>query len=150
MYSSLHWSDFLAQHKDGTIFIVLTDHRTPLEVEAEGDISTAFAIIRIFNAIRMVREQEAPFKVLYSAKYQPPEFLHQEIASAGGILSIDQNEIAYPGNPPDILSLMNGSFSNLAHTVARRQGSPLTLDGLKDVERKYFETGPNLEEDEIT
>jgi hypothetical protein len=149
MYSSLDRADMIIKHGDGMSIYLQTDHRSPAEIETEHDLSTVFAITRVLFPIRMGRQSGEPFKVHYTINEQPPEFLHQAIASAGGILSIDQTEIAYPGQPPSLVQLLNGSLSNLGRAVAQKQGKSLTLDGLREVERIYLEKGLDHDEDEI-
>ncbi len=149
MYSSLERADFMVQHKDGMSIYVQTDHRTAADIESEPDLSTAFAIIRVLYPTRTGRQQGTPFKVHYTLNEPPPEFLHQAIASAGGLLMIDQKETAYQGQPMDLLQLLNGSLSNLGRAVAQRHGKSLSTEGLKEIEGVYLANRSDPEEDEV-
>jgi hypothetical protein len=151
MYCELLRTDMMVQYKDGMTALIQTDHRSAADIMSEGeDLSKAFAIARVLTAIRRGRQENVdPFKVIYTMGEQPPPSIHMVIASAGGFLAIDTNEVAYPRQPPDLLPLMNGAMLNVARAVSEREGVPLTIEGLQDLERKYHQRGLDQEEDLI-
>ena len=149
MYSSLDRADMIVKDAGGSNVVIQTDHRTAAEVESEGDLSTVFATVRVLNGARMGMQQGGPHTVQYASSQRPPRFLHDAIAAAGGVLTVDHQEVPYPGRPPAMVDVLNGAIIRLARTLSYRFDRDLTLEGLRDVERQYYQSGPDHEGDEI-
>lgn len=149
MYCELDKGDIIIQRTDGTWIVVQTDHRNASEIEAEPNLSIAMAIMRVLVAYNYKEPEMTLFKVHYTVNGPVPEFFHKAIASAGGILSIENEEVAYPGQPPDMLQGLNGSLSNIGREVSQRFGKPLSIEGLREVEGIYLSTDPDRDENVI-
>ena len=130
---------------NGLRLFIQTEHRTAAEIEASRDPSTVLALIRMLNPARMGRREGEPFKVVYASSSEVPDFLHQAIVSAGGVLWIDNQERAYNGQSLPADALFDNALRNIVAGVSRRTGLSVNLGGLASLERKLAKARPDRE-----
>lgn len=134
MYSSLHKIDISAVDKNDQRLSVQTDHRQAAEIEAERELSIAFALVRVLNALRTVPDA----KVQYVAFDTPPLWFQQAVASAGGFMTeADDAVVEYMGELVDPYDLFDQTMGQLAQVVVAREGMQLDLDAVQALEGRY-------------
>lgn len=151
MFTSLGSIDIVARRKDGRAEYVQTDHRTAEEIEAEAELSVVFALVRVLNPRRMAKEGEPEPVVIYHAREEPPAFLRQAIAAAGGRLTFGNAPVdAVPDveAAPPLAEVLASAFAALARRTAEEHEVELTQEGLEVVEAALAETAGDPEEDE--
>ncbi len=151
MYSSLDRADIVVRGKDGREQYVQTDHRSAAEIEAERELSVVFALIRVLNPKRMVKEGEPEPDVIYGAMEEPPEFLRRAIRAAGGLIAVGLGSQPLPDTSPrpPLAEVVAAAFADLARAVAAEYRVQLTVEGLRTLEETLAENVGDPEEDEI-
>lgn len=146
MYNDLDSTDIVAS-KGGLMLYVQTDHRTAPEIEADRDMSTVYAMVRVLNAARMARGRGERFKVHYSNENQVPDFLHQAIDAAGGVFTVGLKEKTYRGPRADPSMLLDEVLGKIGTAVAQRMGADLSPASLGVVEDRYaaLRPGPDVD-----
>lgn len=152
MYSSLDRIDIVTQTPDGEEQYIQTDHRSVEEIEADRELSVVFAIIRVLNPKRGVKEEKLASTVVYGVlEGEPPEFLRRAIRAAGGLIRVGKGTEPEPdtGERPPLAEVIAAAFADLGQVVAAEFGVEFTENGVKTVEQSLSETVADQEEDEI-
>ncbi len=155
MYSSLDTIDLIVGDGDGDgkpIDVVLTDHRTRAEIEAEPEVSVLFAMAR---AIMGKRAMEARGSVVNAvvciAQHEVPTFLVDALGSVGARVeySPGRRAGALPSKvePPDVV--VERAFAGLAMRVARRTGLTDPAAVLHALEAETLASPPTRKDDEV-
>ncbi len=153
MYSSLDRIDIVAQDPaSGARLLVQTDHRGPGEVEETGELSVLFALARVLNARRLGRDDPTPPLVRYAVPEQPPAFLLDAIAAAGGELELmaePGRALPHEGVRLDPYELADRTFAALARRVLEREQRTLEEPALAALEEALLDDPPGAEDREL-
>jgi hypothetical protein len=148
LYTSLDRIDIVTKQKEtGRAGYLLTDHRTPAEVEAEPELSVLFALTRVTAALAM-GAREGGADVSYVCHQAPPDFLCEAVASAGGSVTIDAGTQAPARASRPIGDIADEAFRGLARRVAGRDGGSLDQALLTRLEDETLQARPKQEDDE--
>ena len=150
MYSSLDSIDVVAtEPQTGRTTHHQTDHREPAEIDQQPELATLMALTRILNAHAMLPDGQTDVEVFYVCSHRPPEFLRNVVASAGGVLKVGDDFVAYDGALADVNTLAEQAFAALAEKVAKRMSSPVDEALLLQLEKLVGNEKPDRKEDEI-
>jgi hypothetical protein len=152
MYSSLDKIDILAKGDAGEALVVQTDHRQRDEIEAEPELSVLFALTRLINPRQTIQARgETLGDIVYVAFDEPPAFLRDAIAAAGGCLERppDKTRHKLPRPPESSETIADRAFIGLADRVCRRVGLTDPASALRALEAETTMDPPDREEDEI-
>lgn len=148
MYASLDKIDIVTKQKDtGRASYLLTDHRTPAEIDAEPELSVLFALTRACAA-RAMGEREGGADVVYVSRKAPPEYLREAVVAAGGSVSVDVGHALPPVPARAVAEIADSAFAGLARRVAARERLALELPLLTRLEDATLHSPPRQEEDE--
>jgi len=150
MYSSLDRIDFIATAKDGSSHYVQTDHRGRAEIEQDRPMSTVFAIMRVVNASRTAAERGGQYKVIYNINEEPPQFLQQAIACAGGVVEAANKELIYQGQLIPCENIVESCLAEIAAGISQAWRLDYSVEGLQALEQGLAQQTPAPETDEIT
>jgi len=125
MYTDLDRADIVSTDpKTGKMACHQTDHRSRQEIEAEPELSTLFAMIRIRNGRLAVAAQAldpTAVDALYVALDSPPDFLARAVYAVGGRLTTAlDDEVVYSGPPVVAADLADEAFGGLAERIRAR------------------------------
>lgn len=149
MYCSLDRADIVRQDPTtGEVAFHQTDHRAADEIEAEPEISVLFALTRVLNMRHLQREGDAQAEVFYVCFAPPPTFLHQAVASAGGLLEVVGAVVPYEGPRLEPADLADQAFHALAERYCRDNDVPLEEELLVQFEDETLAGVPDKNEDE--
>jgi len=151
MYSSLDKIDLLAEEPAGAL-VAQTDHRSREEIEAEPELSTLFAMIRVLGPRQMMAREQRPLAaIVYVAFAEPPGFLIDALASVGAALEVmpgrERRSLAAGGEAPE--AIVDRAFAALAQRVCRRVGISDPAAALRVLEGESLADPVDREEDEL-
>lgn len=150
MFNSLDRIDIeLKPDATGRRHFLQTDHRTRVELEAEPELTTLFAVIRVLNPMRVRGDDEPVPIVSYSVVEPPPQCLMDAVAAAGGRL-IEDVAIHDPipvARVPALHDVITSAMSGLVRATMAEHGVSFDVDGLKALERALSAIPMSVDED---
>lgn len=151
LYSSLDKIDLLADEPGG-VLVAQTDHRRRDEIEAEPEVSTLFALIRVLCPRQvMEREGRKVADIVYVAFDEPPPFLTDALASVGAVLEVipDKQRRRLPPAEETTEQIADRAFAGLARRVCRRVGITDPAAALRVLEGESLADPVERDDDEI-
>jgi len=148
LYTSLDKIDIVTKpNETGRAAYLLTDHRTPAEVDAEPELSVLFALTRC-SAARAMGANAGGADVVYVCRKAPPDYLREAVAATGGSVSVDVGNTLPAVPARTVAEIADGAFAALARRVAAREKLALELPLLARLEDATLHSPPKQEEDE--
>jgi hypothetical protein len=148
VYTSLDRIDIVIKpDSTGRKGYILTDHRTPEEVQSEPELSVLFAFTRIIAATRM-GERESGCSVQYVCQHRPPAFLQEAIAAAGARISFLKDDLPSPGALRPVGDIADEAFRGLAERVRQRLKGEMSEALLSQLEDVILLHTPKAQKDE--
>ena len=149
MYYALDRLDAGGHNEDGSKFYLQLDVRKRARIEDTLDLTILFTAIRTSSAMRVGKVQGGPYEVVYRFEEQPPLPVQQVIAGLGGKMELTLYG-AFPlqGEPADIDSLINESFSRLALQASQDMGIEISVAGVAEYEKRLSKQNMQRDDDE--
>ena len=148
MFAELDKIDVVAKHPDGRVVYLLTEERSPADIDADGARSVVFAMARVRGIVLhdiRTREGGAPPGVVAMVfDHEPPEALAVALHAVGARRSEDGVETSAlrDDEPADADALLDDAMHTWAGEVARREGLTFDLEGLVAYEAALAELDP--------
>ena len=153
MFAALKRFDLVIEGKNGGPCVLQMDHREAAEIEEARELSTAFAIVKVLEPIRV--GSPTP-EVRYYLSTMPPAYLVEAVAAAGGRVFVgpdprqweDVTDSAGGARPREAEVIANEAMDALAQRTLKEAGLPLSWDGLSKFEQSFLEEDIDVDLDD--
>ena len=136
MWARVHKIDRIRPQPDGSAIVLVEDERNAMQMARVPGLSTVIAVARVLNAKRVIDTKFAgKGEVRYASAVNPPPFMAEAIARAGGCIADSTGErVRIPAAPSSVSSVIDNAMADLAHYVRANVNAQTIKAALDTVE----------------
>jgi hypothetical protein len=136
VWARVHKIDRVRPQKDGGALVLVEDERSPAAMSKHPALSTLIAIARILNAQRLIDlKYGGKGEVRYATNAKMPTFMFDAVRRAGASISDRTgNQAEIPAAPASVSSVIDQSFTELAHELRLSVSATDMISALKKLE----------------